>query len=324
MTTKASENFKNMKKPEWEKYSVRNSGSLMLLEQIYHVSHIDSALNIVADGKIKASLVYDESKLNKKRILVCWLSPNDWRGAGGYRYGNIRFTFDWNKICEDTYSYWVEVIDYKIPACRILLSDQNHRRHLSPFDPTTDDGPWWYDEEKGEHYWNGNYCLEIMVERDIRISEVVKVSFVDHHPRYCCLSNNCNDMGISGSEGGAFFISGMVGQDIYHRLPAFYENDDGIEIDYMFERSCMSIWHSFNQIEKFKGSIIPKDKAAIPLARAVLNAYAYNEDDLIPLASLFKSKNSLVYSCAKLIAKKFKISDWKMLLPKPRKTRHRN
>lgn len=313
-----------MKKPEWEKYSALNSGNRMLLNQIYHVSHINSALNIVDDGKIKASLVYDESKLNKKRILVCWLSPNDWSGAGGYRYGNIRFAFDWKKICEDAYSYWVEVIDYRIPACRILLSDQNHGQRLPRYDPTIDDGPWWYDKKNDEHYWNGNYCLEIMVERDVRIREVVKVDFVNHHPIYCCLSNNCDDMDLNGYEGGAIFIAGMVGQDIYHRLPAFYEkNDDEVEIDHIFERGCLYIWNSFNQIDKFDGYIISKDKAAMPLARAILNAYAYNEDDLIPLASLFKSKRSLVYSCAKLIAKKFKISDWKMLLPKPPKKRHR-
>ena len=166
--------------------------------------------------------------------------------------------------------------------------------------------------------------IEIMVERDLRISEVVKVDFVKHHPRYCCLSNNCDEMDFRRYEGGAFFIAGMVGQDIYHRLPAFYENvDDSIEVDYLFERSCMSIWHSFDQIEKFRGIIISRHKAAMPLARAVLNAYAFKEDDVIPLASLFKSKKSLVYSCAKLIADKFNISDWEMLLPKPPKKRHR-
>jgi hypothetical protein len=313
-----------MPKLEWIEYNVRNSGSSFPLERIYHVSHINTALNIVSDSKIKASLVYDESKLNIKRILVCWLSPNDWAGAGGFRYGNIRFTFDWEKICEDMYSYWVEVIDYKIPACRILLSDQKHTRRLERYDPTTGDGPWWYNKEKNEHYWNGNYCLEIMVERDIRISEVVKVDFVRHHPRYCCLSSNCDEMDWSSYMGGAFFIAGMVGQDIYHRLPVFYESaDDSIEVDYSFERSCMSIWHSFDQIERFKGSIISKHNAAKPLARAVLNAYAFNVDDVIPLASLFKSKKSLVYSCAKLIADKFDISDWKVLLPEPQKKRSR-
>jgi len=96
-----------MPKPEWTKYNVRNSGTGVPLEKIYHVLHINPALNIVSDSKIKAGLVYDESKLNKKRILVCWLSPNDWDGAGGFRYGNIRFAFDWKKIYEDMYSYWV-------------------------------------------------------------------------------------------------------------------------------------------------------------------------------------------------------------------------
>lgn len=60
---------------------------------ISHVSHINNALNIIEDGVIKSGLVFDKSLLNTERILVVWLSPNDWGGAGGFRYGNVRFNF---------------------------------------------------------------------------------------------------------------------------------------------------------------------------------------------------------------------------------------
>ena len=58
-----------------------------------------------------------------------------------------------------------------------------------------------------------------------------------------------------------------------------------------------------------------KDEAALPLARAILSAYAKsNHNEAEELATFFKSQKSLKYSCAKLIAKTFDIPDWKILL----------
>ena len=96
------------------------------LDVVSHVSHINSALNIFECGKIKAGLVYDKSKLNKERILVAWLSPNDWHGAGGFRYGNIRFNFKWENVLDGMNYYWIESIEYGIQACRILLSPNDY------------------------------------------------------------------------------------------------------------------------------------------------------------------------------------------------------
>jgi hypothetical protein len=315
-----------MKNREWAKYKVtkKSMNGCIPLDKIFHVSHTRSALNIVSDGRIKAGLVYDESKLNKDRILVCWLSPNDWSGAGGYRYGNIRFAFKWKDICEGMNCYWVEVVEYGIPALRILLSDQDHCSVLETYNPESGDGPLWYDKEEDRHYWNGNYCLEIMVERDLFVSEVTKIDFVNHHPRFCCISSNCDEMDSPWHWGGSSFIAGIVGQDINQWLPNFYETtNDEIKIDYLFEQSCRTIWESLSDVERFNGKIKSKQKVALPLARAVLNAYAFNEEDVVPLAALFISKKSLIYSCAKLISEKFNISDWRMVLPRSRRRSRR-
>jgi len=167
------------KKPEWIKFKVGELSTkedwinpdCQIITKIAHVSHINSALNIVTDRKIRAGLISDKSKLNTERILVTWLSPNDWHGSGGFRYGHIRFTFDWISIIEDMQAYWVESIAYGIPACRILLTTNDYSSLLQKYDPSIPCGPWWYDKDTDIHYWNGNYCLEIMLERDLNISE---------------------------------------------------------------------------------------------------------------------------------------------------------
>ena len=317
-----------MSKPEWTKYRVRKNvfGKCKPLENIYHVSHIDTALNIVSAGKIKAGLVYDKSKLNKKRILVCWLSPNDWGGASGFRYGHIRFAFDWKKICEEMNSYWVEVIHYTPHAPRILLTDKNYSRRLDTYDPTTGDGPWLYDAENDEHHWNGEICLEIMIERDLSLSEVSEIDFVNHHPHFCCISNSCQERNFNRYEAGSKFIAGIVGQDLYYRrMPKFYEIEDNEKVvKHFFMNSCSFLWRSLLDADEFTGNLTSKSDKALSLARAVLNAYANsNYDKADKLASLYKSSTSLKKSCAKLIAETFKLPGWKELLPKSRKRSRR-
>jgi hypothetical protein len=79
-------------------------------------------MSIVESGLIRKGLVFDESKLNKERILVTWFSPNYW--GPGYRYGNVRFDVDFESMVSGKHYYWVESIAYGIAACRILVTDQ--------------------------------------------------------------------------------------------------------------------------------------------------------------------------------------------------------
>ena len=311
-----------MAAPEWEKYKItsRNRGNL---DKIYHVCHVNIGLKILNDKRIAAGLVYDKSRLNKTRTLVCWISPNDWKD--GYRYGNVRFAFDWNKIYREMNSYWVEVMDYTPPALRILLSDQDHSKKLKPYDPVEDDGPWRYNPKKNRHYWNHNYCLEIMVERDIRLSEVEKIDFVNHHSRYCCLPGNCDEMGQNKFDGAAYFIAGMVGNDIdcHRRTPKFYKKeDDEYLVDYSFLDGCELILNEFEL--ECSGTISSTDEVAKPLARAILGSFAREDAEFESLAKLFKSRKALIKSCTKLIADHFNIQDWKQLLPETaRRSRRR-
>ena len=98
-----------------------------------HASHAHTAVDILKAGEIKPSLVFDESKLNTERILVTWLSPNDW--WHGYRYGTTKFSFDFQKLVEGKKYYWVEAIAYNTAACRILITDKTRDGLWNPTTP---------------------------------------------------------------------------------------------------------------------------------------------------------------------------------------------
>src|SRR3990172_1907525 len=108
--------------PEWVRFRV-GSGSAnprwteptcSPLTTISHVTHVEMALRVLKDGVIRSGLVFDESKLNRERILVTWLSPNYW--APGFRYGNVRLSFDWQSIVAGKRYYWVESMAYGVEA----------------------------------------------------------------------------------------------------------------------------------------------------------------------------------------------------------------
>jgi hypothetical protein len=82
----------NMK--EWEKYKIRGDLATVgaKLNTVRHIVHVLGARRIIEDDKIKAGLVYDESRLNRSRISVTWVSANTW--AFGSIYGTVEFQFD--------------------------------------------------------------------------------------------------------------------------------------------------------------------------------------------------------------------------------------
>src|SRR5260370_3909888 len=90
------------------------------LETVYHISHIDPAFRIFEDGRIRSSLVWDESKLRNTRTCVSWASSN--LCLNGSIYGNIRFDFDWGNLVSWRHFYWREAqTRYNQPPDRILF-----------------------------------------------------------------------------------------------------------------------------------------------------------------------------------------------------------
>lgn len=215
-----------MSDPErpWTKYPIREEGdpdykpwSCLRLETLYHVAHLKHAIRIIEDGWIKSGLVYDESKLNKHRISVVWLSPNDWERS---IYGNIRFSIPFETVLAFKNMFWVEDITYpKQLVPRFLLTSKSHENLLKsenqekpvliPFNPSVKGGPIWRDE-KGQFFFSSEYTIELMLEADIAVSSVDRIDFVDHHRTNCNTRKFCLYQKTTGPEAGGEFLAALL------------------------------------------------------------------------------------------------------------------
>lgn len=89
---------------EWDAYRINipkegdRLNNVSRLEEVYHVVHPPEARRILEQNKIRAGIIYDESKLNKSRAHVVWLSANRW--APGSIYGKVEFTFPWQSLTD--------------------------------------------------------------------------------------------------------------------------------------------------------------------------------------------------------------------------------
>lgn len=202
---------------EWEEYEIDAAPSkqALLLATVSHVAHVRRAASIIQDGEIRAGLVYDASKLNKDRTLVCWVSPNHW--TAGFRYGNVQFTFRWAELVGDKNLYWVEVMrEYSPVACRILVTKRDFPASsgLIRYDPGACKGPL-RKNKKGEYFWNSNICLEFMIEDDLGLDSLRDIDLVKHHDDYCSeRSGYCQHKGKSGSDVAATFMGLLVSWSI--------------------------------------------------------------------------------------------------------------
>ena len=314
---------------EWTKFQVGALGkhqgwrpSCKPIDFMSHVSHLNNAVSIFETGKITAGLVFDESILRKKRILVVWLSPNDWHGAGGFRYGNVRFNFNCKKLVDGMNYYWIEIMPYpKIPACRILITEKDYSGKFPEYDPTQGDGPWWHRTKDDTHFFNGNICLEIMIQRDVYLTEMDSFDFVDHSSKYCTIDrNNCPDLNLYRAHAGARFIAALAGRDADFKIEKFFKkNPDKIGLSEL--KAALSIlWQDLRAIKEFSGDVKSTDDAAVSMSRAVLNCYGKeNDKEMHSLASLFRTHKGLERSCARLIGSTLNIPAWTDLIEKPRR-----
>jgi len=264
------------------------------LQTVSHVTHVKNALSIARAGRLKPDLVYDKSRLNDSRITVNWLSPNDW--SMGFRYGNVRFVFDWAQIVavEKVKFYWVEAIDYQPKACRILVTrnDYDSDNRLVRYDPSLRTGPWWWDRANDTHYWNGKFCLEVMVEEGLGFRRCTRTDFVTHHLHQCCIDpKTCPDLGRSSESAGAEFLAALLAEEIpVARLKLAPLDDQPIA-------TVSSLWSAWNHLwEKLKdapheGPLTTNDAAGEALLRAILGAFSRgNDSETRQLAALFASE----------------------------------
>lgn len=317
-----------MKNKEWNEFSVGlpskrsnwTNKDCFPFSSVSHVTHIDNSLTILGDQKIKSGLVYDDSLLNRHRILVTWLSPKLW--GSGYRYGNVRFNYEWDKIIKNKRFYWVEIIRYDIPACRILITDKKYS-DLLEYDPENKEGPWWYDTRKKRHYHNDNCCLEFMVETDLKLTSDVRIDFVDHHNKWCSIHRynpqDCPEVGLPSWTAAGIFLSNILARsiDIPFQLFKNDDNDEKISKTLRYCWSALCFYLTEADDISFIGKTTHKDEIAMALSRAICNAYANSScEEWKKLISIFKSKNHLAKSLAKLIALHFDLDDWQGFIEK--------
>lgn len=273
------------------------------LKTVSHVAHLEAAHRIVQDGRIRSGLVFDASLLNQERILVSWLSPNDWRN--GFRYGSIQFKFDWSSLLEGHRTYWVESIPYTPPACRILLTrnDFTGQHGLVPYDPTLGNGPWWFDATNKTHYWNGRFCLEFMVEHDIELSQAQDIAFVDHHSDQCSINpKTCTEKALQRITSGARFLSRLAASGLV--LPSPLREAEACTCREFVEYTLMHVMFAATyNIHAFEGDLTPAHPSSFPAARAFLHACSIPSlsEDIPELARLFRSADDLRECCSYLL-----------------------
>ena len=307
-----------MARKEWEKYKVGvpSSGKGNALDcwpftTVSNVGHVDHALRIVSDGQIRRNLVSDASKLNTERVLVVWLSPNHW-GAKGFRYGNVAFTFDFAALVHGKNYYWVEAMTkYSPSACRILITseDHSHSKKLTVYDPTTPDGPWWYDTSNDKHFFNGKYCLEFMVEADLPLGKARKVDFVAHHDGMCSVHSkspkSCPEFGLFDGQGGARFIAAAVARNVElsGMAKSLVQEAGKLSPHVRYALTLLLPRRFFNEPFTFNGKVAGSSDTGKAIARALLNALALeqkSEADL--LAALFRSEKSMLRAVAAIVS----------------------
>ena len=305
---------------EWERFKVGNPSTLtkwtesscQRLDSVHHVTHIRSAVRILNEGRIRSGLVYDKSKLNTHRIQVVWLSPNDWHGAGGFRYGSVRFSFPLAAALSGRHYYWVESIPYSPQAVRFLITDRDYSAILEPYDPESDEGPWWLDSESGIHYWNGRYCLEIMLEGDLCLTLASRVDTVKHHPKRCnIVGPGCPDCGLESCRATERLLATIVGLQVPPaglRWVVGGAAEDQLQIGWSWLRQ--TLLNRIDDCDFVRTARFP-DRSANAIGRAMLAAYSRgNMCDLNGLAAMAPSKEAAVESCGRVIAEHFGLIDW--------------
>lgn len=260
---------------------------------------------MLEDGKIRSSLIWDESCLNNTRTCVAWLSPNYW--SNGSRYGNIMFRFDWRQLIEGKKFFWVEAIEkYRPPAFRILITEKDTFAPLEPYAVEEYGGPLFHDHESDIWYWNGQLTGEFMIDQDLPLRDCIGIQFCNHHRSMCGKEgSSCGDLGQVGPEAGLRLLALAVGTGVVNHLSRqrelFMENGR-LETSARLSRSILRSQRKCS----VSGQVTASNKEALPLASAVLERIGRGQDPC-RLASLFKTVDDLELALRKRMAKAFGI-----------------
>lgn len=302
---------------EWERYkaavydaSVGWHNECRPLTTVYHVAHVETALRILKDKRVKAGLVFDKSKLNRERILVDWLSPNTW--FDGSRYGNIGFEMDFRQLIEFKNYYWVEVMtEYNIHALRILITPHEYP-DLVPYDPVMDSGPWRYDPAQDMHYWNATHCLEFMHEGDLMVNQFSAITYYDHHSFGCCIDpRTCPDKKLFKLNAMARFIALVIAHNIPVHSPHFtVQNERGTEANEDLKNAIGYLYLRTIEAKLFPdGAITFEDPLAPNYIQSLLLFYGQQQyEEFKDFVCLFASQEDFRGALTLKVQEKFRLT----------------
>ena len=287
---------------EWAKYKVGvpstdpnwSSDDCRPFDIVSHVCHVRDANRIFEDGKIRSSLVWDESRLRNSRTCVAWVSPNTW--AAGSIFGNISFEFAWRKLVEQNKFFWVEGVDYfSPPVYRILVTEKEKPLgKLRPYEPTRRTGPLYYDSGKDVWYRNGKFNGEFLIDSDLALEDCTQVTFVDHHETIC-KRKSCVHLGQKGKVAGARLLAMLIGARVRNGRNLFLQRGETPKVLHYSTESALS--HLIEKIMRHPNSrgLIESKSPVAPYLATALFARAGNrgEKGLTSLCGLFVNQREL-------------------------------
>lgn len=309
------------KRPEWERYAFTipkskesSDKDRLLLSKVYHVAHLPTVRRILEDRRLRAGLVSDESKLNRSRTCVTWLSAKKWPES---IYGNVQFTFDWAKIIEDRQVYWVEAMtDYETHACRFLLTDRDmsKSKYVVPYNPKSDEGP--LRKRKNKWYWNGQCTSQFMLEDDVFLRDCTDISFMSHHHSICRLYGpGCKYRTVPTQRMAGRVLAFLLSSDLHAvNTVLVEESQDGTRCPTSeVQQGASGIWWALGSRKKdFCGGI----KRAAPrqsVLRGALALYSTERDQAArDLISLLHSQEVFEKALTEIIEEHFDIEGYQL------------
>jgi hypothetical protein len=273
----------------------------------WHIVHVPAARRIIEDGKIKAGLVYDESRLNKSRISVAWVSANTW--AYGSIYGTVEFQFDWKTLVKGQRIYWVEaMVRYTPTAYRFLLTPRDPRElgfdSLEPYDPIKDDGPL---RKLGDQwYWNFQY----MIDDDLRLKRATGLDFVKHHDQYCRpFGSPTADCKQTPDETGGRVLAYILAHEI-HALDAHLKPTPEQPRNHLLNMAFAGLHSALTEGAEFGGSL-RRQTSCEKVLRGALALYGMDQmDSALHLLTLVESADGFDEALIEIVREHFSLADW--------------
>jgi len=295
---------------EWSRFCFKIEKPLSIntpqLEEVHHIVHLQTSRRILEDGQLRAGLIHDESKLNRSRLCVTWLSANYWHN--GSIYGTVRFTFDWGKIIEGRSLYWVEAMDYGNAAYRLLLTDRDlrHDNRVVPFDPIQERGPIRFKNDRW--YWNSQYTSEFMLESDLPLSIAKDLSFVGHSK--CRESQKCPEQNTAWNIAAAQTLAFLLGNDIHcvdHLLRG------GSDLNSEAESYVNYLWSALGRKEDRFDGALKRAKSTEDVLLGALALYGSGQHAAaVETVKTIKSQDVFTDALTAIIRRHFGLPKWQI------------